>query len=783
MLRLLPLLLLLVFSACKRDTDRLRVTLWHQMVPAEREILGGLIEDFERDHPRIEVRALYKETEELRSGFQAAALAGAGPELVYGPSDVIGPFQTMGIIRDMGPWFDEAARDRFVEGTLTLLPALKSRNRAEDAAEVSAEAAAGGADDDHLELLQVGDRADRTEDVRMELLQVGDRIGNHLALVYNRNYIEKAPRTTAELVELAKANTLDEDGDGRIDRYGIAWNYTEPFFVIPFLTGYGSWIFSEEDPRRPELDTPEAVAAYRFVLELRDTHHVIPRNCDYEMADAMFKEGKAAMIINGDWSWGGGEGYLARPELNAAIAPLPVVESTGLPMGPMVATKGYSLNANAGPEQTRAAMELVRFLTSVESERRFMSELKTLPSRVELLDDPLLTEDTTLRNSAQQMRNGRPMPVFAELRAVWDSMRPHYQALLGGSESPEEAAAGMQRDALYKIERMNEVLKPTVFAHAFKALCLLLMAGALFWQRKRLAEFFHDFSRNRLAYLFILPAFLVILLTIAFPFFYNVVLSLSNMSLNQFREWQVVGLQHYVDVFRQAIFYSVFVKTVIWTVVNVVFHVSIGVFLALVINGPVRGKSIYRVLLIIPWAVPSYITALTWRGMFDFEYGAVNLIISKYLAMPLVNWLGSPLEAFTACILTNIWLGFPFMMIVALGGLQAIPQELYEAARVDGASRWVQFRRITMPLLKPVMLPAATLGTVWTFNNLNVIWLVSNGGEPSDKTHILVSYVYRAVFNLYQYGYGAALSMVIFGILLAFSVLFLRKTRATSAIY
>ena len=102
------------------------------------------------------------------------------------------------------------------------------------------------------------------------------------------------------------------------------------------------------------------------------------------------------------------------------------------------------------------------------------------------------------------------------------------------------------------------------------------------------------------------------------------------------------------------------------------------------------------------------------------------------------------------------------MMVIALGGMQGIPHELYEAARIDRASRWQQFWHITLPLLKPVLLPAMTLGTIWTFNNLNVIWLVSNGGEPQDSTHILVSYVYKAVFNLYRYGYGAALSMVIF---------------------
>jgi arabinogalactan oligomer/maltooligosaccharide transport system permease protein len=114
--------------------------------------------------------------------------------------------------------------------------------------------------------------------------------------------------------------------------------------------------------------------------------------------------------------------------------------------------------------------------------------------------------------------------------------------------------------------------------------------------------------------------------------------------------------------------------------------------------------------------------------------------------------------------------------------MQGIPKSLYEAARIDRASSWDQFWNITVPMLKPVMVPAITLGTIWTFNNLNVIWLVSNGGEPGDKTHILVSYVYRAVFNLYQYSYGAALSMVIFFILLVFSVLFLHRTNAAEGV-
>jgi arabinogalactan oligomer/maltooligosaccharide transport system permease protein len=359
---------------------------------------------------------------------------------------------------------------------------------------------------------------------------------------------------------------------------------------------------------------------------------------------------------------------------------------------------------------------------------------------------------------------------------------------------------------------------------------MLLLVGLLIWQRHSFVQFVRDWRRNRLAYLFVLPSIVAIFAVIVFPFFYNIILSLSNKSLGNIDDWQIVGVQNYVEVLRDRNIWMIFGKTILWTVVNIIFHVALGLLLAVALNGPIRGRSIYRLLLIIPWAVPAYITALTWRGMFNYEYGAINLLLLQLPQMeplnwlwekvgfapfqpetwyesafsivlharpmgwlpwfydtagiaPPINWLGDVWNAFTACVVANVWLGFPFMMVIALGGMQGIPQELYEAARIDRASRWQQFRHITLPMLKPVLIPAVTLGTIWTFNNLNVVWLVSNTGEPQDKTHILVSYVYKAVFNLYRYGYGAALSMLIFCLLLAFSMLFLNRTRATESVY
>lgn len=734
---------LMLVGGCGEHSDKRVITLWHQMVPRDRVMLDQLVQDFETAHPEIEVRTLYKETEELRSGYQAAALAGIGPELIYGPSDVLGAFHAMGIVADMNPWVEPEMADDFVDGALTYLPDPKNEDRE-------------------------------------QLLLLPDRFGNHLALVYNRKFIKDPPITTDEMIELAVENTVDDDNDGRKDRYGLVWNFVEPFFAVPFITGYGAWVFDESGEPVPALNSPESAKAYEFILSLRDKHKVVPRNCDYETADSLFKSGKAAMIINGDWSWAD---YLETEGIEAAVAPLPTVSESGKPMAPMVSPKGYSLNPFVSPQAADDAMEFAKFMTSEQAQRKFMEQVRILPSRKKLLDEPLMKSDATLQASKAQLDRGRIMPVSTEMRATWDAMRPPYQSLLGGNSTPQEAADSMQDNALQAIELIHRESKPSAAAWVWQLAGILICGTLVVWQRESLFNFLPDVRKQPFAYLLITPAILVMFATVVFPFFYNVLLSMSNMSLTNFQDWSIIGLRNYVEVFTEDIFFWVLLKTIVWTVVNIVFHVGIGIALALALNGPIRGKTLYRVLLIIPWAVPAYITALTWRSMFHYDYGAVNLLLSNWFGIEPLNWLGEPGLAFTACIVANVWLGYPFMMVIALGGLQGIPHELYEAARIDGANRWQQFTNVTLPLLKPVLAPAVTLGAIWTFNNLNVIWLVSNGGEPADQTHILVSYVYKAVFSFYRYGYGAALSMVIFAMLLAVSLFSLHRTRATESVY
>lgn len=303
------------------------------------------------------------------------------------------------------------------------------------------------------------------------------------------------------------------------------------------------------------------------------------------------------------------------------------------------------------------------------------------------------------------------------------------------------------------------------------------------------------FRRHSEAYAFVAPAMVGMLFLVFFPFFYAILLSFTEQTLYNIDEppWEVfVGLKNYADVLtdfelvqetegQQLInydnFYWTLFITVVWTVTNVFMGVSVGLLLALALNTKgLKFKPIYRVLLILPWAVPNYITALIWKGLFQKQFGVINQVVQIFGGEP-IAWWDTPFTSFLTVWATNSWLSFPFMMVISLGALQAIPADLYEAAKVDGASRWQQFRSVTLPSIKPALVPAIIISVIWTFNMFNIIFLVSEG-QPGGATEILVTHAFKLFYEQYRYGYACAYSTVIFGILLVYGTWQNRVTKA-----
>jgi len=269
------------------------------------------------------------------------------------------------------------------------------------------------------------------------------------------------------------------------------------------------------------------------------------------------------------------------------------------------------------------------------------------------------------------------------------------------------------------------------------------------------------------------PVFIVMTVLVFYPLVRGIMLSFTDADRfsigNKYiaSTYHYIGLRNYRDILSGSDFRRVAEFSVIWTFVNVFFHFTIGLGLAVMLNRPMRFRGLYRVLLLVPWAVPSFISAFAWRFIYNNPYGFLDQFLQKLGWHNPPAFLGDPTWAKVAVIVTNVWLGVPFMMVALLGGLQAIDTDLLDAASVDGASVFRRFWDVTLPGLRPVAATVILLGLIWTFNMFNIIFLVTGGG-PANATQIFPTFAYRAAFTDYLYGQAAAWGVIILSILLVF---------------
>jgi len=306
---------------------------------------------------------------------------------------------------------------------------------------------------------------------------------------------------------------------------------------------------------------------------------------------------------------------------------------------------------------------------------------------------------------------------------------------------------------------------------------------------RRAGRMRRSFDRSWYAWAMVLPTVVVLGILILYPLARGVAQSFTNLDEGNRQstictktlgggedcqpnpdQVEFVGLQNYVDVLtgERGDFWLEFTNTLVWTFSCVVFTFGIGLGLAVILNREFRGRSLYRVLLIVPWAVPAFVSAFAWKFLFNPKFGIINTVLVD-LGFERVEWFNHRWTAMFAAVVTNIWLGIPFMMVALLGGLQSIQPDLYEAAKMDGASAWQRFRNVTLPGLRPVSTTVILLGIIWTFNMFPIIFFVT-GGEPAGETEILVTGAYRYAFEgRRNYALGATYGVLILSMLLVFA--------------
>ena len=282
-------------------------------------------------------------------------------------------------------------------------------------------------------------------------------------------------------------------------------------------------------------------------------------------------------------------------------------------------------------------------------------------------------------------------------------------------------------------------------------------------------------KKKYLPWLYCLPSFLLIGAIVLFPILYTGYISFTNMNLYHWQDYTFIGIDNYVRALGKVDsgFLSALATTLLWTLVNMVLDVAIAYVLAVGLNTDgLRAKRIYKTLLVFPWAMPAYVSILVWRvGMFNTEFGLLNKIVTS-LGFDKVDFLSRNVPAFISCMVLNLWMSLPYMIVMIDGGLQSIDKSMYESAVLDGANPWQKSIYITVPPLKKIMAPIVIMTTFTMFKQFDILYLLTmqKGAVSGSTLQTIITYAHQNAFVSNNYGLSSAVSMVIFVIIILFSL-------------
>ena len=830
--------------------DDVVLDVWHTFAAEskEEEVFMNSVAEFESAHPNVTVDVTMVPFGNADQLFMTAAQGGQAPDLMRLSSDQLG---AIGEVRVDGyPLLED------------LRPHLTPQDR------------------------------QQFEERALQAMRYGDALygvpasQDCLSLIFNKALFDAqgldypdSSWTEQDLLQAAQTLTAQ-------DVQGLAIPIKTAYWWFPIQEGFGGSLFDENG--EPSLDSNGSSEAMRWMLDLELEHGVVATGTQIEGMKNQFISSKAAMIFDGPWNWATYEAS----RLNIGQTLLPLVDSTGDRMSPLVTYKGWSVSKQS-PNKVAAA-ELALWFSSENVQKDFAVETYTMPTHVALESDEEINLDPVLSGFLEQTKVGTPAPTTRAMSLVYDPLSTAFEQAYSEIASTEEALSGAnqqlkeqiatlaraepypladgyrtitiefetkssysfdvyvdgdlhteirmqegnngsvlgydsctdgttelsqigqirmvqpstlivkceltgmvpdkehlievysEQDLVYSTRAQTTVederpkagdTSPVLFALGAIILSLIALLSFAKWNDTKLGR-----TKSKLAHFYVAPALLALAILTFYPVLYGFWLAFTDANQTQLGDQSFIGFDNFWEVFSSNGFLRVTLFTLVWTVANVSAHIGIGLFLAnLLHRSKINGKVAYRTLLLLPWAVPSYISVLVWRGMFQPD-GFVNDLLGTN-----IDFLSDPTGAQIIVILVNIWLGVPVMMMSISGSLQSLPSDMYEAAEVDGVSGWRAFRYLTLPNLRSALIPLSLLGFIWTFNMFNVIYLMTDGGpnlyfgEPG-QTDILITYVYDVAFREGAYGVAAAWSVIIFLMLFAFSWRYMKQTNATEAV-
>lgn len=380
------------------EVQEFELVVWEQMDPSAQEVFDAVAADFMAEYPEITVVRNHYETEDLRTNFQNASLAGEGPSLIYGPSDNIGVFQASGVIQPV----TNVLTEEFIASIDTI----------------------------SMDVTKLGG----------EYYMVPDINGNQIAMIYNKDLVDEAPTTWEELVAVASGLRANVD-DPENASYGFLYNEKEPYWFVGFYNGFGGAVMDENND--PTLNNQAMIDALTFVRDIRLVDGLGLEGMDYDIADSMFKSGNAGIILNGAWSWASYQ----EAGMNIGITKAPVLPSGSTPIF-YNATKGYSVPDYVTEDAEIAAIQqFLAFFMNAENNAKFALANSQAPTVLASRELPEITGDALQVIAVDTIEATTGMPIVAEMRGIWDAMRPELEAVLYSGKDPAEAAADMQATA------------------------------------------------------------------------------------------------------------------------------------------------------------------------------------------------------------------------------------------------------------------------------------------------------------------------------------------------
>lgn len=281
-------------------------------------------------------------------------------------------------------------------------------------------------------------------------------------------------------------------------------------------------------------------------------------------------------------------------------------------------------------------------------------------------------------------------------------------------------------------------------------------------------------SNETVGYLYVLPAVIFILLFVLYPVIYNIVISLQKYDISTFQSGvkEFIGFENYKSIFSDTLFIKSVSNTFVYTIICIIFQLGIGFLLALFFNKKFPGANITSGLTLIAWVMPMLVIGIIWKWLWASDSGVVNYFLQNlHLIDKPIQWLNEPRYAFAAVTITNIWVGIPFNMLLVLTGMTTISDDVYEAAKIDGAGRLQSLRYITIPLLKTTMVSAVTIGFIYTFKAYDLIVGMTQGG-PNHATEMISTLIYQENFTTFDFGKGSAMANVYFLIIFVVAIFY-----------